>query len=209
MTTKKGNPGNDVELKEDDISHGHSGGQPLSEDSGNATKLKKSADSKNKSGLWSCCFGGSTASGYPSEDRESLSLSENHENAINENLENDIKLKAGDVTPQMGGEDGSSSLEKSGGSLRSQSGTPKEGSVGHGKSGGPQGSGQNGIQINENIYESPSLSEYPGAGSQGSQGSGQNGSQTNANIYHLVDGSNKLLFGDMYVLPNVLPKGRR
>ena len=159
-----------------------------------------------------------TGSGYPSEDRESLSLSENHENAINENLENDIKLKAGDVISQMRGEDGSSSLEKSEGSLRSQSGTLKEGSVGHGKSGGPQGSGQNEIQINENIYESPTLSEYPGAGSQGSvghgkpggsQGSEQNGSQTNENIYHLVDGSNKLLFGDMYVLPNVLPRGRR
>ena len=58
---------------------------------------------------------------------------ENNENAINENLEN---LKAGDVIPQMGGEDGSSTLEKSGGSLRSQYGTLKEGSVGHGKFGG-------------------------------------------------------------------------
>ena len=96
-------------------------------------------------------------------------MSENHENAINENHENDIKLKAGGVIPQMGDEDGSSSLEKSGGS---------------------QGSGQNGIQIDENIYESPSCTEYPGAGSQGSvghgksgssQGSGQNGNQTNEN----------------------------
>ena len=65
MTTKKGNPGNDVELKEDDISHGHSGGQPLSEDSGNATKLKGGAGRKKKSGFWNCCSGGSTGSGYP------------------------------------------------------------------------------------------------------------------------------------------------
>ena len=71
-----------------------------------------------------------------------------------------------------------------GGSLRSQYGPLKASSV------GPQGSGQNGIQKNENIYESPSMSEYPGAGSQGSvghgksegsQGSGQNGNQTNEN----------------------------
>ena len=60
----------------------------------------------------------------------------------------------------------------------------------HGKPGGSQGSGQNGIQIDENIYESPSCTEYPGAGSQGSvghgksgssQGSGHNGNQTNEN----------------------------
>ena len=67
-----------------------------------------------------------------------------------------------------------------GGSLRSQYDGPlKAGSVGNGKSG-----------TNENIYESPSMSEYPGAGSQGSvgheksegsQGSGQNGNQTNVN----------------------------
>ena len=60
-----------------------------------------------------------------------------------------MKLKAGDDIPQIGGEDGSSSLEKSGGSQ--------------------------GIQINENIYESPTLSEYPGAGSQGSVGHGKPG----------------------------------
>ena len=42
------------------------------------------------------------------------------ENAINENQENATK-----VIPQMGSEDGSSILEKSGGSLRSQSGTLK------------------------------------------------------------------------------------
>ena len=39
-------------------------------------------------------------------------MSENHENARNENLENAIKLKAGDGIPQMKGENGSSSLDK-------------------------------------------------------------------------------------------------
>ena len=79
-----------------------------------------------------------------------------------------------------------------GGSLRSQFRTLKKGSDGHGKSEGSQGSGQNGIQINENIYESPSMSENPGAEdgspgsvshgkSGGSQGFGQDGSQTNEN----------------------------
>ena len=28
-------------------------------------------------------------------------------------------------------------------------------------------------------------------------------------VNHLVDGGNNLLFGDMYILPNVVPKGRR
>ena len=51
-------------------------------------------------------------------------------------------------------EEDSVSHGKSGRSLRSQSGTLKEGSVGHGKSGGSQESGQNGNQTNENIYES-------------------------------------------------------
>ena len=46
---------------------------------------------------------------------------------------------------------------KSGGSLRSQSGNLKEGPVGIGESEGSQGSGQNGNQTNENIYESLSL----------------------------------------------------
>ena len=41
-----------------------------------------------------------------------------------------------------------------GGSLRSQFRTLKKGSDGHGKSEGSQGSGQNGIHINENSYES-------------------------------------------------------
>ena len=79
-----------------------------------------------------------------------------------------------------------------GGSLRSQFRTLKKGSDGHGKSEGSQGSGQNGIHINENIYESPSMSESPGAEdgspgsvshgkSGGSQGFGQDGSQTNEN----------------------------
>ena len=45
----------------------------------------------------------------------------------------------------------------------------------HGKPGGSQGSGQNGIQINENIYESPSPTEYPSAGSQGSVGHEKSG----------------------------------
>ena len=40
-------------------------GQPLSEDSGNATKLKGGAGRKKKSGFWNCCSGGSTGSGYP------------------------------------------------------------------------------------------------------------------------------------------------
>ena len=39
---------------------------------------------------------------------------------------------------------------KSGGSLRSQSGTLKEGSVGHGKSGGSQGSGKTRSKTNKN-----------------------------------------------------------
>ena len=73
-----------------------------------------------------------------------------NENAINENHENATKLKAGDVIPQMGSEDGSSSLEKSG--------TLREGSVDHGKSGGSQGSGQNDSQTNESF----SLPENPG-----------------------------------------------
>ena len=60
--------------------------------------------------------------------------------------------------------------------MSENSGAGSQGSVGHGKSGGSQGSGQNGIQVNENIYESPSPTEYPG-----SQGSGQNGNQTNEN----------------------------
>jgi hypothetical protein len=85
--------------------------------------------------------------------------------------------------PSAKNEEDSFSHGKSGGSLRSQSGTLKEG-----KSGGSQGSGQNGIHINENIYESSSFSENPVAGSPGSvglgksggsSGSGQNGSQTN------------------------------
>ena len=84
--------------------------------------------------------------------------------------------------PSAKNEEDSFSHGKSGGSLRSQSGTLKEG-----KSGGSQGSGQNGIHINENIYESSSFSENPVAGSPGSvglgksggsSGSGQNGSQT-------------------------------
>ena len=79
---------------------------------------------------------------------------ENNENAINENLEN---LKAGDVIPQMGGEDGSSTLEKSGGSLRSQYGTLKEGSVGHGKSGGPQWH----VDSQESSTETPAAAPYP------------------------------------------------
>ena len=181
-------------------------GHSLPEDSGNATKFKGGAGSKKKSGFWNCCSGGSTGSGYPCKLKFVLlilllkylfsnfsnwiiiitSKLDEDENAINENYENDIELKEGDVIPQMGGEDGSSSLEKSGGSLKSQSGTLKQGSVGHGKSGG------SGIQINENIYESPTLTEYPGADSQGSvghgksegsQGSGQNSNQTNENIY--------------------------
>ena len=79
---------------------------------------------------------------------------ENNENAINENLEN---LKAGDVIPQMGGEDGSSTLEKSGGSLRSQYGTLKEGSVGHGKSGGPQWH----VDSQESSTETPAFTPTP------------------------------------------------
>ena len=182
-------------------------------------KIEKSAGSKKKSGFRNSCSEGSTGSGYPSEDWESLSLSENHGNPKNEE----------DAVSQG----------KSGGSLRSQSGNLKEGPVGLGKSGGSQGSGQNGsqtngndeeksipregpslsenpgskneedsvshgksggslksqtgtpqgngIQINENIYESPNLSEYPGAGSGGSVGHGKSGgsqgSGQNENIY--------------------------
>ena len=39
----------------------------LSENPGNATKLKEGAGSKKKSGFWNCCSGGSTGSGYPSK----------------------------------------------------------------------------------------------------------------------------------------------
>ena len=41
--------------------------QSLSEDSGNATKLKNGAGTKKKSGFWNCCSGGSTGSGYQSK----------------------------------------------------------------------------------------------------------------------------------------------
>ena len=46
-------------------------------------------------------------------------------------------------------------------SLSENPGAGIQGSVGHGKSGGSQGSGQNGCQTNENIYENPSLTGNP------------------------------------------------
>ena len=74
-------------------------------------------------------------------------------------------------------------------------GTGSQGSVGHEKSGGSQGSGQNGNPTNENdekksFHESPSLSENPGANSQGSVGHGKSegsqGSGQNENIYDSI-----------------------
>ena len=44
----------------------------LSENPGNATKLKEGAGSKKKSGFWNCCSGGSTGSGSYLEAKSKL-----------------------------------------------------------------------------------------------------------------------------------------
>ena len=85
---------------------------------------------------------------------------------------------------------------KSGGSLRSQSGTLKEGPVGLGKSGGSQGSGQNGSQTNGNDEEKsipregPSLSENPGSkNEEDSVSHGKSGGSLRSESGNLKEGS--------------------
>ena len=125
------------------------------------------------------------------QSEERLSLSENPGIAIG--LEDAAishgKLRGSEGSRSIGNpkndnesDEDAGSLGKSGVSLKSRSGTLKEGSVGQGESGVSQRSRQNGSQTNEtteeeHIYERLSLSENPGAGNnRNSGGSGRNGS---------------------------------
>ena len=131
-----GNPNNG----EDAVNHGKSGGS-LRSQSGN---LKEGPVGIGESE-------GSQGSGQ-------------NGNQINENDEKE-PIYESPSSPKIQGaenEEDSRSHGKSGGSLRSQPGTLKGGSVGHGKPGGSQGSGPNGSQTNENIYESLPLPGNPG-----------------------------------------------
>ena len=84
---------------------------------------------------------------------------------------------------------------KSGGSLRSQSGTLEEGSVGHGKSGGSKGSEQKRLRSQSGRFQSGTQKESSvGHGkSGGSKESGQKRSKTNENkeVGHGKSGGSK------------------
>ena len=150
-----GNPKNE----EDAVSHGKSGGSLRSQ----SGRLKEGPVGLEKSG-------GSQGSGQ--------TASQTNENDEKKSIQ---KSPSPSENPDAKNEEDSVSHGKSGGSLKSQTGTPQGngiqineniyespnlseypgagsgGSVGHGKSGGSQGSGQN-----ENIYESLPLAGNPG-----------------------------------------------